>query len=57
MDEQILARIYALVAQMESLKVTIEGYKADGAPSHLYHEKASELEGISMELQALGGIG
>lgn len=56
MDEQILARVYALVASMEALKATIEGYKADDAPSHLFHEKCEELNGIAHELEILGGL-
>lgn len=56
-DTQILARVFSLVAQMESLKATIEGYKADDAPSKMFHEKAEELNGIAIELNQLGGLG
>lgn len=55
-DTQILARVFSLVTQMESLKATIEGYKTDKAPSYMFHEKAAELNGIASELEQLGGL-
>jgi len=65
MDTVILARVYALVAQMNSIVVEVEGMKAlnaerlvevyaPGHPMEDFFRLSSDLRGIADELNILG---
>ena len=56
MNNQTLAKIMSLVAEMEALKVEIEVLKREWPTGgeHLFQQKAEEIRAISEKLQNQG---
>ena len=56
MDHTMMARVMALVAELEALKTEVEVLKRewpDGGGEHLFQEKADQMRGVESELNVL----
>ncbi len=54
MDHIMIARVMALVAEMEALKVDVEVLKIESPDmAERFQEKADQLYGVASELQTL----